>query len=148
MTAAIFIAKHWRLVSALLLALLAGFQTVRLDRCESAGERRDAEMRAASAQVAARAAITGQEAVTAYVKQTAEDRPVVQRVRTRILRECSGVSASTGPGAVHGAGAAAQDVGKGASESIAEDLADDVSVCAVYLERYRKFQDWKRNNGG
>ncbi|HET8883014.1 MAG TPA: hypothetical protein VFM56_12635 [Solimonas sp.] len=148
MIALAFILQHWRLTFALLLAALAGLQTIRLDRCENASERRDAEMRAASAQVAAHAAITGQEAVTAYVKQTAEDRPVVQRVRTRILRECSGVPVAAGPGPVHGTGASVEDAGKGAAEPIAEDLADDVSVCAVYLERYRKFQDWKRNNGG
>jgi hypothetical protein len=156
-TALAAVIAHWRLALALGLAAAVWIQTERLEAAQQDIAAAQQQLRMLALESQAQSALSGPEAVTAYVDQSNQDRPVVERVVTRVrhvcLREPAGhLPMPAGAGDFHaadpGAGDAADRARADADQAFAEAVGRDLAKCNDALNLYGGFQQWKREHGG
>ncbi len=136
----------WRIgiAVALLAAVVAGLAALHHHIYQQGQNEVQARWDAANAAATLQAATTGTEAVTTYADHIQQDAPVVERVVTRIVRQCA-ERVPSGTGDIHAAGV--RD-GNAEDRAFAEAAGRDLQACASELERFRGLQEWKRRNGG
>jgi len=143
-----FIVKFWReIFIAYLCIALYGAQGKIHDR-DVALQGFIADQQAAALESEKRGAETGQEAVTTYVDQQAQDAPVIERVVTRVHNVCVRKPdrdlSLPAPAGVSGLpGREAQDQ---ADREFAQAIADDLAACSGELNRLDAIRDFHNAN--
>lgn len=108
--------------------------------------------RQAAAASQLRAAETGQEAVQAHVERIEQDRPVVERVVTRLRNVCLRQPAADRdlpmPAGAAPADDAARAAGDDADRAFTDAAGRDLARCSAELSRLSGLQNWVHANGG
>lgn len=144
------------LIAALTAAItFAGLQTWRLSSARNDATKAQEvlvalqlSIQTAAAESTTRAAQSAVVVTQTLKEKTDEDRPVVERVVNRIVRQCAPNRDLPLPAVAGGAGpprGEAQDDGRGA---FAQELADDLATCQGELNRLDVMRSWVKANGG
>ncbi|ULQ45960.1 hypothetical protein JN531_012705 [Flagellatimonas centrodinii] len=147
-------AARWQVLAASL-AVAVAVQTLRLGSALDALTAADAVQEAAAATSEVRGLQTGIEETRTFEDTVDENRPVVERVVERVVRQCAPRDPpvperpSRTDAAAAAAGNHAADRNAFAGErAFALAVAVDLESCAVELERFRALQRWVLRNGG
>lgn len=141
-----------RVLSAFILVLLValGAQTMRLGAAQRQHAALGASIAKAKTDSVLRGALTGQEALSTYVRDSKKDAPVVERVVTRLRNVCLRQPAADLP-VPEGAGGA-DGPGRGAGDlqdrEFAEAAGRDLAACKDELNKLKGLRRFVRDNGG